>query len=413
MAAVCNEPKAYWEGSTLTASSRTTTGADRKSICLVMTSTLVLNAFFLRHLQALADAYQVTVCVGGGDGEPSPSIDSRVEVVVISIKRPVAPWADCRTLLWLWRLFRSRRFDAVHSITPKAGLLAMCAARLAGIPLRTHVFTGQVWATRTGLSRRLFRALDGVINRCATDVHADSSSQAGFLEQERVVEPGRIRVLASGSICGVDVGRFREERDVRDRVRAALSIPAGALVFIYLGRLNSEKGLRELAQSFRRLAAERDDVWLLLVGKDEESIETWYRQQMLDTEAEQRVRFIGLTPEPENYLSAADVLCLPSYREGFGTVIIEAASVAVPAIGTRIYGVTDAILEGVTGLLVPVRNADALYDAMRALACDSELRSRLGTAARVRAHRDFSADVVTAAWRSYYDSRFYLEQGHG
>lgn len=383
---------------------------DRRSICLVMTSTLVLNAFFQRHLESLADAYRVTVCVGRDDGEPSSRIDKRVEILTMPIKRQVAPWSDWCSLWWLWRLFRDRRFDAVHSVTPKAGLLAMCAARLAGIPLRTHVFTGQVWATRTGIARRLYRTLDRVLDHCATNVHADSASQARFLEQQRVVKPGRLQVLASGSVCGVDIARFRPEPLVRDQTRKALSIPDSAIVFLYLGRLNREKGLRELAQSFRRLASERDDSWLVLVGKDEGDIEPWYRQAMSSTAAESRIRFVGLTQEPESFLNAADVLCLPSYREGFGNVVIEAAAVGVPAIGTQIYGVTDAIVDQVTGLLVPAKDASALYEAMRMLAGNNELRSHLATAARARAHRDFSAEVVTAAWRSYYDSHLGRKQ---
>lgn len=370
-----------------------------------MTSTLVLNAFFLEHLRSLADAYRVTVCVGGDDGMPSPRIDKRVEILQMPIRRRVHPVLDLWSLLWLLRLFRARRFDVVWSVTPKAGLLAMSAAWLARVPLRVHVFTGQVWATADGMRRRFYRSLDRLLVRCSTHVLADSHSQSQFLEAEGVVGHGRLQVLASGSICGVDIQRFSRQPDARRTVRQQLSIPPAAFVYVYVGRLNAEKGFRELVLAFRELAAERQDVWLLVVGKDEEQLEAWCREALSGLATGRRVIFVGLTPVPERYLNAADVLCLPSYREGFGTVVIEAAAVGLPAIGTRIYGLTDAIIDGETGILIPARSPEALRAGMARLLADSALLQRLAASAHERARREFSAGIVTAAWRGFFDTQ--------
>lgn len=376
---------------------------NRKSICLIMTSTLVLNAFFLAHLRSLADAYRVTVCVAGDDGTPSARIDERVEILLMPIKRRVHPVLDLWSLLWLLRLFLVRRFDAVWSVTPKAGLLAMSGAYLVRVPLRVHIFTGQVWATTGGARRRLYRFLDRMLVNCSTHVLADSRSQARFLEDEGVVTRGRLQVLASGSISGVDTQRFAKRPEVRRQLRQRLSIPPADFAYIYVGRLTAEKGFKELVLAFRELAAERNDVWLIVVGKDEEQMEPWCKQAMSGLTNGRQVVFVGLTPEPERYLNAADVLCLPSYREGFGTVVIEAAAAGLPAIGTRIYGLTDAIIDGETGILIPARSVEALHAAMTQVLADRTLLDRLGASAFERARREFSADTVTAAWRQFFD----------
>ncbi|MEQ1847358.1 MAG: glycosyltransferase, partial [Nitrospira sp.] len=183
------------------------------SICFVATTPFVVNAFLLTHLEAMADQYSVTLCVNCSAYPLSDRIDSRIRVVDFKIAREISVVRDAWAFLFLLSLFRAEKFSAVHSITPKAGLLAMLAARFAGIRFRHHTFTGQVWACRKGCVRFLLKALDRVIVHIASQVFADSLSQCRFLEEERVVEPGGISVLGPGSISGVDLRRFRPDAD--------------------------------------------------------------------------------------------------------------------------------------------------------------------------------------------------------
>ena len=169
------------------------------------------------------------------------------------------------------------------------------------------------------------------------------------------------------------------------------------MLFLYLGRLARDKGLLDLARAFAGVQG----VWLMMVGPDEDGIAGEIRAAC--GAAAVRLRILGRTTEPEQYMAAADVFVLPSYREGFGSVILEAAAAAVPAIGTRIYGITDAIFEGKTGFLVPVRDADALAARMRELAADAPLREELGRVARERALRDFRTGDLTRALLEYYE----------
>lgn len=372
----------------------------RPRVCIVVAAPLTLKAFMLGHLDALAGFAEVTVVADFTPADAAFAWPQAVTRVAIPIARPIAPWADLRALLALLGLFRRQRYDLVHSVTPKAGLLAMLAAALARVPLRLHCFTGQVWVTRTGPMRALLKSADRLIARLATQVLADSASQRTFLIAEGVVTALKSAVLAHGSICGVDTARFRPDAAARERVRLSLGIPAGAVVFLYLGRINRDKGLLDLARAFAEAGARQPDAHLLLVGPDEDNLNAALASAAAGCAA--RLHNAGITDRPQDYFAAADVCCLPSYREGFGTTIIEAAAAGIPAIGSRIYGITDAIVEGETGLLFDAGEVQQLARSMRTLAADAGLRARLGQQARQRAQRDFSSAVVTAALLEYY-----------
>lgn len=368
----------------------------RRSICIVLTSTLVLNAFLLGHLRALADHYAITICISTEDAPVSPKLDPRIEVLTFPIVRAINLHRDLRALVWLIRFLRRRHFDAVHSFTPKGGLLSMLASRLCGVRLRTHTFTGQVWATHRGWSRALLKIMDRLIAVCATDLQADSLSQAQFLEAANICAPGRIRVFGQGSISGVELERFSPEPARRKQVRAALGLRDDATLFIFLGRLHRDKGVLVLAEAFAQLASRNPGVHLALVGPDEHHL-----AEQVVAMCGTRCHVIGLTQRPEEYLNAADVLCLPSFREGFGTVVIEAAAMGLPTVASRIYGLIDAVEDGLTGLLCPVGDAAALSRAMARMT-ELSFRTRLGQEARVRAQSNFASERITSYWCEYY-----------
>jgi glycosyltransferase involved in cell wall biosynthesis len=385
-------------------SRRKRVNADRRSrprICIVVAAPLTLKAFMLGHLEALARIAEVTAVAGFAPEDESFPWPKEITRVAIPIARPIAPWADLLALLALLRLFRKQRFDLVHSITPKAGLLAMLAGALAGVRLRLHSFTGQVWVTRTGPMRNVLKSADRLIALLATQVLTDSASQREFLIAQGIVAASKSAVLARGSICGVDTARFRPDTAARERVRHRHGIPSGAVVFLYLGRINRDKGVLDLAQAFGETGASYPYAHLLLVGPDEENLGATITRTAAACAG--RLHRAGLTDRPQDYFAAADVFCLPSYREGFGTTIIEAAAAGVPAIGSRIYGITDAIVEGETGLLFEAGNLQQLVQSMRTLTGDASLRRRMGENARERAARDFSSAVVTAALLEYYE----------
>jgi glycosyltransferase involved in cell wall biosynthesis len=347
----------------------------------------------------MAGRYAIDLAVDTEAGGELGDIPAHARIRAVRIRRRIAPLADIAALFGLYALFRRERYAAVSSVTPKAGMLAMLAAALAGIPLRVHMFTGQVWAARTGWKRELLKLADRIMAGLATHVLADSPSQRDFMVAEGIVAATKISVLGDGSICGVDGERFRPDADRRGAIRRTQCIPDGATVFLYLGRLNRDKGMLDLADAFALL--DQADAWLLVVGPDEEGMHDAMQARL--GASRDRCRFVGYTDRPEDYMAAADVFCLPSYREGFGMVVIEAAAAGMPSIASRIYGVTDAVEEGVTGLLHQPADVAGIAGMMTSLANDQARRLAMGSAARERALRLFSAEAVTAAWFGFYE----------
>lgn len=375
---------------------------NRPRICYVVSSEITVAAFLREHIRHAGTRYDVTVAVNTGNPGFLATLGLKAELQSIAIERKIAPWRDVRALLALCNLFCRRRFELVHSVSPKAGFLAMLAGFLARVPVRIHTFTGQVWVTRRGCARVLLKLMDRLIALFATHVLVDSPTQREFLLAQRVVSAEKSRVLGKGSISGVDASRFRPDPQARAAVRRKLGYRDNDVVFLFLGRLHRDKGVIDLARAFARVAATAANVRLLVVGPDEDGIQS-LMQAALGNAAVQALS-IAYTDRPEDYMAAADVFCLPSYREGFGTTIIEAAAAGIPAIGSRIYGVTDAIEDGDTGLLFAPGDIGQLASAMTRLASDPLLRHELGTHARARALRDFPAGAVTAELMRFYAS---------
>lgn len=378
---------------------------NRRSVAVVAAVPMSLQAFMRPHLLAATEHFDTSaICSDiSGIGHTLPAVTCHK----VDIRRNISLIADLAALWSLMRLFRRQRFDLVHSVTPKAGLLAMMAAWLSGVPVRIHIFTGQVWATRRGPSRWLLKTLDLMIASLATHILVDSPSQRDFLIAEGILTAEQSEVLGGGSICGVDPLRFTPAPSVRLSMRAALGIPCSAVVFLYLGRLNPDKGIRDLTIAFASVAAERKDVWLLVVGPDEGGEAA--RVRALCAGAVERLLRIDFTPEPERYMQCADVFCLPSYREGFGSSVIEAAACGLPAIASRIYGLTDAVEDGHTGLLHPPRDVDAIAACIRRFAESPALRHEMGQAARSRAVRFFSQSTITNELMRVYQQKLEIK----
>lgn len=373
-----------------------------KKLCYVATIPAVVHAFLRGHIQAAAEKYQVTVICNSADEHLLDGLDARL--ILLPIERKPSPWRDTLVLFQLFRLFRRERFDIVHTHMPKTGLLGMLAAWLAGIPIRINTFHGEVWATRSGWRRAALKLFDRLIGSLATDILVVSPSQKRFLESEGVLPFGKATVIGAGSICGVDAVRFHPDENIRNAVRDDLGIARDATVILFVGRLNRDKGMLDLAAAFDVIAKSNPDVVLLLVGSEEDV--PFSRMQEICHAERDRLHHVSFTPTPERYMMAADIFCLPSYREGFGMTIVEAAACAVPSVASRIYGITDAVADGKTGLLFPVGDVAALMQALLKLIVENDLRKQMGNAARLRAMELFSSEKIIRETMMLYDRLF-------
>ncbi len=360
---------------------------------------MTVKAFLKEQIKALSKQYEVTLVVNTELADFAGQNGLPVKVAPLAIERAINPVADMRALFCLIQIFRRHRFTIIHSVTPKAGLLAMLAGWITDAPFRIHTFTGQVWVTQHGFLRLLLKNMDRLLAALATHLLADSSSQRQFLIDQGITHGAKLSVLADGSISGVDLDRFRPNNAVGTEIRAELGISDDDVLLLFLGRLNQDKGVLDLAVAFADVASHK--VHLLLVGPDEGGLKNEIKQ-IVGVYAD-RLHFVDYSDKPESWLAAADIFCLPSYREGFGSVIIEAAACAVPAIGSDIYGISDAIKNGETGLLVPAGDSGKLAAAINQMVSQPECRHDMGEAALMRVRNDFSVKRLVDAWLDYYD----------
>ncbi|MCX8022725.1 MAG: glycosyltransferase family 4 protein [Syntrophorhabdaceae bacterium] len=371
-----------------------------KKICFVTAIPMTVEAFLVDYIYELSKVYDVTVVTNTYDRGFLECYRLNCKVIPVPIERKISLVKDMTAFLKLFSIFRTERFNSVHSVTPKAGLLSMGASFLARIPIRIHTFTGQVWATKKGIKRLLLKNIDRVTAFFATHILVDSYSQREFIIKEKIVASEKADIIGSGSICGVDMRRYSFDSNIREEMREKLGIKRHDFVFIFIGRLNREKGVLDLIKAFSIISQKCKDVHLVIVGPDEERIKD--KIVKMGQHTGKRIHFEGPTREPEKYLCASDCLCLPSYREGFGLVIIEAASIGIPAIGSRIYGITDAIEEGVTGLLHTPGNVEELAIQMEWMIENKSERKLMGERARKRAYELFSKQRMVEGFTRFY-----------
>jgi glycosyltransferase involved in cell wall biosynthesis len=371
-----------------------------KKLCIVATIPAIVNSFLRGHIEIAAQKYDVTVVCNSTDLHLIQGLSARI--VLLPISRRPSLGSDLLALLLLVKLFWREQFDIVHSHFPKSGLLGMTAAWLTRVPIRIHTFHGEVWATRKGWRRSTLKAFDRMVAGMATDVLTVSASQQQFLVHEGVLSHGQSRVIGAGSICGVDPLRFRPDSNARRTTREELGIEQNTKLILFMGRLNRDKGVLDLAAAFVSISRVQPDVALLLVGTQED-IHFSALQEMCGA-YRQRVHYENFTSTPERYMAAADVFCLPSYREGFGMTLIEAAACGVPAVASRISGIVDAVSDGETGLLFTPANVPELTRALLTLISDEALCQRMGAQARSRTLTLFAADKIAAEVLAFYET---------
>ena len=374
-----------------------------KRVCIVTAAPETVNSFLKEHILVLSHFYDVTVITNTRENA-ALNIPSKIKLIPLTIERDIDIFSDLKSLMMLIKNFRREKFDLVLSVTPKAGLLSALAGCFSGTKNRLHWFTGQVWVTKRGMKRSLLKFIDKLLAFCVSYALIDSQSQLDFLISERVLNPKKGVVLGEGSICGVNLNRFKFNSDVKQAFRRKIGLNENDKILLFLGRMNKDKGIYDLVKAFHLLVNDIDNLHLVLVGPDEQKIEMALSES---GQLHRSIHFIGSTSEPEKWLSIGDVFCLPSYREGFGSSVIEAAAVGLPAITSRIYGLTDAIVEGQTGLMHQVGDINEIVTIIKQLIIDEKLRERLGANARKRAESSFNQSHVSKLLLEYINNILY------
>ena len=378
----------------------------RPQIFFIATVDYAIKVFLINHLKKLSRFYRITVFVNTQDKNFLKKRGVKVKVHKISISRNISIIKDLYFLFYLFFIFLLKRPAAVHTLTPKAGLLGMLASFFAFVPLRIHTFTGQVWITSKGIKKYFLKFLDKLIAKVSTKLIIDSHSQKKFLIRNKIINKQKSFVFANGSISGVNIKKFTPNKKNFQLVRSHLSIPRNAFVILFLGRINIDKGVLDLVKVFNMINSKK--LYLVLVGPDEGKLSSLIKKQCI--KKIDKVRLIKFTDQPNLYLSMANVVCLPSYREGFGNIIIEAAATGVPSIGSDIYGIKDAIVNKKSGLLHKKKNVKSLMQCINFFLNNPKKLKQYSHFAMTRARLKFNQELITNCWIKFYKKNINKKQ---
>ena len=365
-------------------------------ICRIAAAPFSVNKFLRFQIdEAIGSGYDVIVITGYDDELFEYCESKNIKYLNINIERRFTPLKD---LVSLYKIIKHLKFydvDCIHTISSKGGLLGTLAGKFLGVKCIMHIYAGLPWCEMSG--------------RLCTVAYADSDSEKNFVVNEGICNSDKIKVLGHGSVSGFDISRYQSV-DLESKSKAELkrlNIVANQKIILFVGRVTKEKGVGERVEAFDRLSTERSDVTLLLVGPYEENIDPLNQSTIDLITHNENILHLGYRRNPEIYYALSEFLVLPSYREGFGNVILEAAATGIPAIGTNIFGLSDSIIDNQTGVLVECKDVGMLYSAIKMLLDNDDLKNELGENARKRARDCFSKEYVNRLmmleYRKYLD----------
>lgn len=345
----------------------------------------------------LNQKYEVQLLSSPGDNIDKICLEHHVVGHEVEMARRIAPIKDLKSLVEIVQVLRKEKPYMVHSMTPKAGLLCMIAAWLTRVPRRLHTFTGLVWPTYTGFKRWVLIFTDWITCACATHIIPEGHGVMNDLKQ--CVTKKRMKVLGYGNVKGVDMERFNPARF------ADVKKDASKFRFVFVGRIVGDKGINELVDAFDRLNRLYPATQLTLVGKYEDNLDPLKIETQKKIEEHPCIDACGPRYGDDllvEYMKS-DCFVMPSYREGFPNTVMEAGAMGLPSVVTDINGSREIIINGENGLIVPSKNADALFEAMKQMVEDVSSRDRMVANARPLINSRFEKSYVQECLIKYYE----------
>ena len=337
--------------------------------------------------------------------------DEGIRVVPLEMTRIISPFKDLVSLWKFYRLCRRERPVIVHSHTPKAGLIGMLGAKMAGVPIRLHTVAGMPLMETSGLKRKILDIVEKLTYAAATCVYPNSKKLYKFIVNERYARPAKLKVIANGSSNGINSSFFSRVKitdEVVHSLRRELGISAEDFVFIFVGRLVGDKGINELIEAFQQIKGKF--VKLLLVGALESKLDPLKPESISAIDSNPNIISAGFQKDVRPFFAVANVLVFPSYREGFPNVVMQAGAMELPAIVSNINGCNEIIVEGENGIIVPVKNVDAIQKAMDIMLINTELYLKMKENSRKMITDRYEQQVVWEALLDEY-KRLLKEKG--
>ncbi|MEK6449959.1 glycosyltransferase family 4 protein [Myroides sp. C2723] len=332
--------------------------------------------------------------------------DEGVGVVPLEMTRTISPIKDLKSLWNFYWLCKKEKPLIVHSHTPKAGIVGMLGAKLAGVPIRLHTVAGLPLMEATGIKRSILNFVEKLTYSSATKVYPNSKGLYDFILLEKFTSPSKLEVIADGSSNGINTSIFNRDvlcKEELEKLKETLDIKEGDFVFIFVGRLVGDKGINELVHAFKNICKNSSNVKLLLVGPLESELDPLRNSTLEEMETNENIISVGFQKDVRPYFAISNALVFPSYREGFPNVVMQAGAMGLPSIVSDINGCNEIIVQDKNGSIIPVKNTEAIEFEMLKFLNDNEYYNQLKENSRPMITERYEQQIVWNALLEEYN----------
>ena len=327
--------------------------------------------------------------------------------IIISLTRKITILKDLKATYNLYKLIRKEKPDIVHTHTPKAGIIGMLASYFARVPIRLHTVAGLPLMEATGFKRIILNFVEKVTYKCSTKVYPNSYGLKKIILKHRFTSENKLKVIGNGSSNGIDTSYFDPELfsiEENAVLKTNLGIKKTDFVFIFVGRIVSDKGINELVEAFDKICLVKENIKLLLVGPFEDELDPLQKKAKLLINNNDKIILVGYQNDVRPYFSISNCLVFPSYREGFPNVVMQAGAMKLPSIVSDINGCNEIIENNINGLVIKLKCVDAIYDAMIKITSDKSLFNKLRLNSRDSIKMKYEREVYWSLLLKEYKS---------
>ncbi len=376
---------------------------NKKTLIRITTVPISLEKLLSGQLEYMSSHYNLIAVSSEKENLEKLGKKINLPVFFVNLTRQITPIKDLLALVKMYFFFKKTKPFIVHSHTPKAGTIGMLAAKFAGVPNRLHTVAGLPLLEIGGKKRKLLDFVEKLTYSCATKVYPNSLGLKDIIIENKYCKANKLKVIGNGSSNGIDTSFFNPELysfENNQDLKAKLGIEQNDFVFIFVGRLVKDKGINELIAAFSKLQSQHKNIKLLLVGDYETDLDPLSSETLDEITSNSSIISTGFEYDVRPYFAISNALVFPTYREGFPNVVMQAGAMNLPCIVTNINGCNEIIIEGENGIIIPVKNENAIFEAMNDCILKSDTIQRMKKNARKMIVSRYEQQVV---WKAIFE----------
>ena len=353
------------------------------------------------------NGFNVTMISSDGPELNDVIENEKCDHIIIPLTRKITIVKDLKATYNLYKLFRKEKPDIVHTHTPKAGIIGMLSSYFARVPIRLHTVAGLPLMEATGFKRIVLNLVEKLTYKCSTKVYPNSYGLKKIILNHRFTSENKLKVIGKGSSNGIDTSYFNPELfsiEENAVLKADLGIKKTDLVFIFVGRIVSDKGINELVEAFDKICLVKENIKLLLVGPFEDELDPLQKRTKLLINNNENIISVGYQNDVRPYFAISNCLVFPSYREGFPNVVMQAGAMKLPSIVSDINGCNEIIENNINGFIIKLKSVNAIYDAMIKITSDKPLFNKLRLSSMYSIKMKYEREVYWGLLLNEYES---------